>query len=149
MKITESQLRKLVEGCVREALEDIEMNEGFGWDAYKTQMKGHNDTEFPSWKDTKEMINGEPNKDEFRRHKERYDAAKDGVLYDPEQYKKLGGYKGIADDAAAGAVMSEPGIKGKLRRGAMVAGYSAGVAKNKLKAGINKGFNSIKDKFQK
>ena len=137
MKITESQLRRLVESCVKEALEG-ELEEGFGWDAYKANMKGHEETKFPSWDETKEFINGEPNEDKFLYHKDRYDAAKDGNFYDPDKYAKHGGMKGIADDEASEAVLSEPGIKGKARRAAMVGGYAAGVAKNKIKKGFSK-----------
>ena len=135
MKITESQLRRLVESCVREALEG-ELEEGFGWDAYKNQIKGHEDTNFPSLGGVKEFIDGEPDEENFRKSKERYDLAKDGNLYDPEEYEKLG-FKGIADRAAEDAVLAEPGMKGKLKRGAIAAGYSAGVAKNKIKKGFS------------
>ena len=136
MKITESQLRRLVESCVKEALEE-ELEEGFGWDAYKANIKGHEETKFPSWDETKEFINGEPNEDKFLYHKDRYDAAKDGNLYDPDNYDKYG-MKGIADDEASDAVFAEPGMKGKARRAAIVGGYAAGVAKNKIKKGFSK-----------
>ena len=135
MKITESQLRRLVESCVKEAIEG-ELEEGFGWDAYKNQIKGHKDTHFPSLDGVKEFINGEPDEEAFTKAKNRYDLAKDGNLYDPEEYDKKG-FKGIADAAAEDAVLAEPGMKGKLRRGAIAAGYSAGVAKNKIKKGIS------------
>lgn len=142
VKLTESRLRSLVEACVKEALEDA-LEEGYGWDVTKDFVSNINGDEgMPSWEETKEFINGKPDHAKFRRSKDSYEAAKDGMIYtnngerssDPLYY-------------AHNALESEPGIKGKIRRAGV---YGAGLATyGAKKAGkaMKKGFNKIKDSF--
>lgn len=136
MKITESRLRALIESCVKEALKG-ELEEGLGWDVYKSQVKGHDETRYPSWESLKDIIDGDPDEEAFKRYKERYDAAKKGELYEPDKYERLDGFDGMAYDYADKAIMTEPGLKGKLRRGALAAAATAGITKNKVKKGIS------------
>lgn len=145
MKITESQLRKLVESCVKEALEDVEVNEGHAWDVFRNASKDLNGKESLSWEDVKKTTKGQPDKEKYRKAKDRYDAAKEGMLYDPENYGDVtkynpNGMERVRQNAAYDAFVTEPGISGTAKRFATGAGLAA-------KSAIKKGSKALKNKF--
>lgn len=141
IKLTESRLRSLVEACVKEALEDA-IEEGYGWDAFKDAAKDDLSKErFPSKDEFDEFVAGEPNHNEFRRAKDSYEAAKDGMIYtdggkrssDPNEY-------------AREATWAQPGLAGKAKRTAMGAGLVGKMALDKGKAAVKKGFKKMVNK---
>lgn len=144
IKLTESRLRKLVEACVKEALEDA-IEEGFGWDAMRDLA---DDDRVPSWDETKEFIKGEPDSLRHARSKDLYDAACDGMIYggklDSGNRSELNPYEHAKD-----AVISEPGFKGKARRAAIAGGVAAHAAGKKIGKAVKKGVNNVKEKFGK
>lgn len=133
IKLTESRLRSLVEACVKEALEDT-MEEGYGMDAFKGAVKDDmSDMRWPSWEEFMELVNGTPNKAKFIYNKLMYNQAKSGHI-DPNA--------GSADRYAEEATLTEPGMKGKIRRGAIGVGMLG-------KAAFDKGKKAIKNSLNK
>lgn len=132
IKLTESRLRSLVEACVKEALEDT-LEEGFGMDTFKGAVKDDmSDTRWPSWEEFMELVNGEPNEAKHMYNKLMYNQAKSGHI-DPNAYS--------SDRYAEEATWTEPGMKGKARRGAMGVGMLGKMALDKGKAALKNGFN--------
>lgn len=132
IKLTESRLRSLVEACVKEAIVDT-MEEGYGMDAFKGAVKDDmSDMEWPSYEEFMELVNGEPNKAKFIYNKLMYNQAKSGNIDKnadtPERY-------------AEEATWAEPGLKGKIKRGAMGVGMLGKAAFDKSKAALKNGFN--------
>jgi hypothetical protein len=133
VRLTESELKRVISESVKRVL-----NEGFGWDTLKNIRQNINGSERPTWDEFKELIKGEPDAEKFKRSKDRYNAAKEGTLYDPEAYSKRGGMKGIEDYEAEQATFTEPGMKGKLRRGAIGAGAYANYLGKKIRNRFSK-----------
>ena len=141
IKLTESRLRNLVEACVKEALEDA-IEEGYGWDIFKDATKDDLSKEnFPSKDDFKEFVAGEPDHTNFRRAKDSYEAAKDGMIYTDG-----GKHSSNPNDYAGKAAWTQPGLAGKAKRAAIGAGLVGKMALDKGKAAVKKGFNKMVDK---
>lgn len=143
VKLTESRLRKLVEACVKEALEDA-MEEGHAWDVYRSASKEIDGDETDYWDEIKRFTKGRPDKEKYRKAKDRYDASKNGMLYDPKNYGDVteynpNGMENIRQDAALDALETEPGISGTAKRFATGAALAA-------KSAIKKGGKALKNK---
>lgn len=120
IKLTESRLRKLVEACVREALEET-LDEGIGMEVIKNQINDPDNGEYTtSWDDFKAFTKGKPNKDEYRKSMDLYKAAKDGNIYSDNGKHKTDPYY-----HAASALGAKPGLGGKMHRAATYAGMAA------------------------
>lgn len=144
VKITESRLRKLVEACVKEALEDA-MEEGHAWDVYRGASKDIDGTEPLSWDEVKAIAKGHPDKEKYRKAKDRYNASKKDMLYNPESYGDVtkynpNGMENIHQDAALDAFDTEPGISGTAKRFATGAALAA-------KSAIKRGGKALKNKL--
>lgn len=133
IKLTESELRRVISESVKRVL-----NEGIGWDTFQDVRQNINGSERPTWDEFKELIKGEPDAEKFKRSKDRYNAAKEGTLYDPEAYEKQGGMEGMKQYAAGEAAWSEPGLKGKVRRGAIGAAAMADYLGKKVRNRFSK-----------
>ena len=120
IRLTENELKEVIAESVKRIL-----NEGIGWETFKDIRQNLDGQGNPNWKEFKELVKGEPNAEKFKQSKGRYDAAKAGTLYDPEAYEKQGGMDGMKQYAAGEATWSEPGLKGKMRRGAIGVGAIA------------------------
>jgi hypothetical protein len=114
MKITESQLRKLVESCVKEALEDVEVNEGVLGAAVKSMNQYNRPNQsFVDKKEAKKMITGKPNKKEYEEALTAYNASGD-------------------PDEACRAIETKPGFGGKMARTGAMIGNQAHLAGKKI-----------------
>lgn len=132
IKLTESRLRKLVEACVKEALEDA-MEEGHAWDSFKNLAKDDLSKErFPSRKEFSEFVQGEPNKVKHDHAKLMHNQSKAGHISDTPH---------STQDYADEATWSEPGFKGKAKRAAIGAGVVAKTAFDKGKSAIKRGIS--------
>lgn len=137
IKLTESRLRKLVEACVKEALEDA-MEEGHAWDTFKGLTKGDQSKErFPDREEMKDFIQGEPNKVRHDHSKLMYNQSKSGHISDTPN---------STNDYADQATWSEPGFKGKAKRAAVAGGVVAKTAYDKAKSAVKKGFDKMSNK---
>lgn len=125
IKLTESHLRKLVESCVKEALEDT-IEEGYATDTFKDATKGDiSSYPMPSFNEFVELVKGDPNEAEFLYNKLMYNQSKAGHIsntnHDTEYY-------------AREAFATEPGMKGKLRRAATGAAVVGKMGYDKAKS---------------
>jgi hypothetical protein len=137
IKLTESRLRKLVEACVKEALEDA-MEEGHAWDTFRGLTKGDQSKErFPNREEMKDFIQGEPNKVRHDHTKLMYNQSKSGNISDTPY---------STNDYADQATWSEPGFKGKAKRAAVAGGVVAKTAFDKGKAAVKKGVQNMRKK---
>ena len=135
MKTKESQLRRLIESCVKEVL-DNELKEGFRWDGMKDQLGS--DDEFKTWDEYKDLIHGEPDEEKFRQHKDKYDEYANTTIYDPI-YNGSGSLRWRGKKDAEKAFMHEPGTKGKASRAAGALYHMGKTAINKGKKALQKG----------
>lgn len=132
IKLTESRLRSLVESCVKEAIVDT-MEEGYGIDTFKGAIKNDmSDMRWPSYEEFIELVNGEPNKAKYMYNKLMYNQAKSGNIDKNAD---------TPDSYAEEATWAEPGIKGKVKRGAMGIGMLGKAAFDKSKAAFKNGLN--------
>lgn len=137
IKLTESRLRKLVEACVKEALEET-LDEGIGWEFIKDQVKNdpNNGKYTTSWEDFKDFTKGMPDKDEYRKSMDLYKAAKDGQIYpDGDKHETDPNYH------ATRALATKPGLPGKIHRAGV---YGA----SSLINGGKKAMNKVKGAFK-
>lgn len=144
IRLTESRLRQLVESCVRETMEGM-VEEGYGWDALKN-IAG-SDTSHEAWPEKDEIgefIKGEPDEMKFRKSRDLYNAAKDGMIYSDG-----GEHSTDPNDYMGDAVMSEPGFKGKARRTGIAAAAMGKMAFDKGKAGIKRGIRNLRSRNNK
>lgn len=138
VKLSESDLIKLVTESVNDILKQL--NEGAGWDVLKDissnldgtedlSMKGH-------WGELKDVINGTPNQRKYETSKmlrktANFDKKRATT---PEEKAK---FAAKSKEHAFDELDSQPGLRGKMKRGAVVAGaYGAAAAKklgNKLR----------------
>lgn len=136
IKLTESRLRKLVEACVKEALEET-LDEGIGWEVVKNQINDPDNGKYTSsWNDFKEFTKGVPDKDEYRKSMDLYKAAKDGQIYSDNGEHETDPYH-----HAARALGTKPGFKGKAHR-ALTYPLIAGAN------GAKKAMNKVKGAFK-
>lgn len=148
IKLTESRLRNLVEACVKEALEDA-IEEGYGWDVLSHEVKDHTNDydDFFTKKDWKDLVNGRPNDIEYRKSKDLYNAAKNGMIYggNDENGKP---YNTDSYSHALDTTIYEPGFKGKVRRAAIATGIEGTKAAKRIGSAAKKGFNKIKNSMK-
>ncbi len=138
IKLTESRLRSLVEACVKEALEDT-MEEGFGMRAFNKATEGDmSDMEMPSFEEFKELVMGQPDEAKHLYNKLMFNQAEAGHIDNTDH---------DADYYANEAMWTEPGMKGKLRRGAIGAGMVGKAAANKVRKAVNKPIGKKSDEF--
>ena len=136
IKLTEYHLRNIVEGCVKEALEDT-IKEGFGTNVFKQATKGDmSDMDFPTWEEFKELVMGNPDKAQHLYNKLMFNQAEAGHIDNTEH---------DAEHYANEAMWTEPGVKGKLRRGAIGAGMVGKAAMDKVRKHVNKDLRSNED----
>lgn len=137
IKLTESRLRKLVEACVKEALEDA-IEEGHGWDSFKDLTSNDLSKEsFPKGDDIKDFIKGKPDAAKYNHSKLMYNQSKTGNISDTNK---------STQDYADAATISQPGFKGKAKRAAIAGGVVGKQAFDKGKAAVKKGFSKLSPK---
>lgn len=130
IKLTESRLRKLVEACVKEALEDT-MEEGATTDFISDVMKADMSNEdMPTWEEFKQLVMGKPNEAKYLYNKLMYNQAKSGHI------DNIGKKTDI--DYGAEAMISEPGFKGRAKRAAAGAVWAGKTAFDKAKKSFKK-----------
>ena len=130
VKLTESRLRKLVEACVKEALEDA-MEEGATADFIGDVMKSDMSNEdMPTWEEFKELVMGKPNEAQYLYNKLMYNQAKSGHI------DNIGDKSSI--DYGAEAMLTEPGFKGRTKRAAAGAALAGKIAFDKAKKSFKK-----------
>lgn len=138
IKLSENDLVKLVTESVNDILKQL--NEGAGWDVLKDMSASMDGTENMSmkrhWGELKDIVNGTPDKRKYDVSKMLRKTAKfdrDRAATPAEKAK----FARQAQDYAVDELESQPGLRGKMKRGAVVAGaYGAGLAKklgNKLR----------------
>lgn len=138
IKLTESRLRSLVEACVKEALEDT-MEEGFGMHNFKQATKDDmSNMTMPTWEEFKELVNGDPNEAEHLYNKLMFNQSASGHIDNTEH---------DTDFYANEAMWTEPGMKGKLRRGVIGAGMVGKAAIDKARKSVNKPLGKKNDEF--
>lgn len=138
IKISEANLNKLINESVNDILKQL--NEGAGWDALKDLSSNLNGTEDLSmkghWGELKDVINGTPNQRKYETSKmlrktANFDKKRATT---PEEKAK---FAAKSKEHAFDELDSQPGLRGKMKRGAVMAGvYGAATAKklgNKLR----------------
>jgi hypothetical protein len=130
IKLTESRLRKLVEACVKEALEET-MEEGATTDFISDVMKSDlSDEPMPTWEEFKTLVMGEPDRAKYLYNKLMYNQAKSGHIDNISKQTNI--------DYGAAAITSEPGFKGRAKRAAAVAALAGKIAFDKAKKSFKK-----------
>lgn len=138
VKLSENDLKRLVAESINDVLSQL--NEGAGWDTLKdlsSTIDGTEDlTMKGDWGEVKDIINGTPDQRKYETSKmlrktANFDKKRANT---PEEKAK---FANKSKEYAFDELNSQPGLRGKMKRGAVVAGaYGAAAAKklgNKLR----------------